>query len=93
MRDGGWSRRRFTAALARTAAAALPAATACGDAPRPGSAATPAASSAGGGAPGREHAPPGPRPLHLGTFTSAEGGGRGIGEPFSSPVAVCALPL
>ncbi|WP_202436993.1 lactonase family protein, partial [Streptomyces sp. SID5910] len=38
--------------------------------------AAPAASS---GAPGREHAGSGARPLHLGTYTSAEGGGKGIG--------------
>ncbi|MER7720904.1 beta-propeller fold lactonase family protein, partial [Streptomyces flaveolus] len=77
MSGDGWSRRKFAGVLARTAAAAaLPAVTACDDTPAPGSAATPAAS---GGAAGREHAPSGPRPLHLGTYTSAEGGGRGIG--------------
>jgi 6-phosphogluconolactonase (cycloisomerase 2 family) len=80
MSGGGWSRRRFAGVLARTAAAAaLPAVTACDDAPAPGPAATPAAPAASGGAAGREHAPSGRRPLHLGTYTSAEGGGRGIG--------------
>jgi 6-phosphogluconolactonase (cycloisomerase 2 family) len=80
MSGGGWSRRRFAGVLARTAAAAaLPAVTACDDTSAPGSADTPAAPAASGGAPGRDHAPSGPRPLHLGTYTSAEGGGRGIG--------------
>ncbi|MEU0850479.1 lactonase family protein [Streptomyces flaveolus] len=80
MSGGGWSRRRFAGVLARTAAAAaLPAVTACDDTSAPGSADTPAAPAASGGAAGRDHAPPGPRPLHLGTYTSAEGGGRGIG--------------
>ncbi|MEU9387349.1 lactonase family protein [Streptomyces sp. NPDC048279] len=74
---GGWSRRRFVGAVAGAAAvAAVPAPAAPpgegGPAPRPaaGSPATPAA---------------GPRPLHLGTYTSVDGGGTGIGLATYSP--------
>ncbi|MCX3290063.1 lactonase family protein [Streptomyces sp. NEAU-H22] len=74
MDSGGWSRRRFVGALAGgTAAAAL---AACDDAPAP--AATPA--TAPEPSTSREaRRPSGPRPLHLGTYTSVEGGGKGIG--------------
>lgn len=74
--DSGWSRRRFVGALAGgAAAAALPA---CDDAPAP--ATTPPASPATGTSPsGAARRPSGPRPLYLGTYTSAEGGGKGIG--------------
>ncbi len=82
MSGDGWSRRRFVGLLARTATAtaALPAAAACGgaDGARAPSA-TPTPSRAGGGASGRERGSSGPRPLLLGTYTSAEGGGQGIG--------------
>ncbi|MFJ9352176.1 lactonase family protein [Streptomyces sp. NPDC101237] len=69
---GGWSRRRFVGAVAGAAAvAAVPAPAAPpGDrapAPRPRRAAKSPA------------APAGPRPLHLGTYTSVDGGGTGIG--------------
>ncbi|GGL64160.1 hypothetical protein GCM10010129_04760 [Streptomyces fumigatiscleroticus] len=79
----GWSRRRFARALAGTAAvAALPAATACDDAPPPGAAtgsATPDTPGTGTAAARQERRSSGRRPLYLGTYTSARGGGRGIG--------------
>ncbi|MFI8890623.1 lactonase family protein [Streptomyces paradoxus] len=77
MDSGGWSRRRFVGALAGGAAvAALPA---CGNSPAP--ATTPAPEPEASTDPSREAArrPSGPRPLYLGTYTSAEGGGTGIG--------------
>ncbi|MGI5365659.1 lactonase family protein [Streptomyces iakyrus] len=76
MDSGGWSRRRFVGALAGgAAAAALPA---CDNAPEP--AATPAPEPEAGTSASREaRRPSGPRPLYLGTYTSAEGGGKGIG--------------
>ncbi|MET7325819.1 lactonase family protein [Streptomyces sp. NPDC005549] len=82
MKGDGWSRRRFVGLLARTAAAtaALPAVAACGStggARAPS--ATPTAPRASSGASGRERGSSGPRPLFLGTYTSAEGGGKGIG--------------
>ncbi|MGV9279519.1 lactonase family protein [Streptomyces sp. NPDC003730] len=81
MSGHGFDRRRFVRLLARgAAAAALPAAAACGgraDPGRPASTATaPGASSNAAG--GRREAS-GPRPLLLGTYTSADGGGKGIG--------------
>ncbi|MFE0474183.1 lactonase family protein [Streptomyces sp. NPDC058947] len=78
----GWSRRRFVGALAGgAAAAALPA---CDGAPAP--AATPTASPATGTSPsGRARRPSGPRPLYLGTYMSAEGGGKGIGVAAYDP--------
>ncbi|MFF5981849.1 lactonase family protein [Streptomyces olindensis] len=74
MDSTGWSRRRFVGALAgASAAAALPA---CEKAPAPAASPAPEASTS----PSREaRRPSGPRPLHLGTYTSAEGGGKGIG--------------
>ncbi|MFF6911035.1 beta-propeller fold lactonase family protein [Streptomyces sp. NPDC012466] len=76
MDSGGWSRRRFVGALAGgAAAAALPS---CDDAPAPTTTATPVPEASAG--PSREaRRPSGPRPLHLGTYTSVEGGGKGIG--------------
>ncbi|WP_217143488.1 lactonase family protein [Streptomyces sp. AC627_RSS907] len=85
MRCDDWSRRRFVGALARTAAAAaaFPAATACGGSSVPEPSATPQApgtsTGTSTGTTGRESGPAGPRPLLLGTYTSAEGGGKGIG--------------
>jgi 6-phosphogluconolactonase len=80
MSRGGWSRRRFVGALAGTAAgAALPA---CADDPEPTAASTPEASPSTAsttGSPGATGRPSGPRPLYLGTYTSVEGGGKGIG--------------
>lgn len=76
MDSGGWSRRRFVGALAGgAAAAALPA---CGNSPAP--ATTPAPEPEASTSPSREaRRPSGPRPLYLGTYTSVEGGGKGIG--------------
>ncbi|MGA5036695.1 lactonase family protein [Streptomyces capoamus] len=71
-RRGGWTRRRFVGAVAGTAAVvAVP---------------SPAAPPAGPGDPrsAPDAAPPvrkpsGPRPLYVGTYTSVDGGGTGIG--------------
>ncbi|MCI3274216.1 lactonase family protein [Streptomyces cylindrosporus] len=83
---GGWSRRRFVGALAGAAAAtALPA-----PAPPKGTSGSEKAVAAVTEQPSAEPstAPPsprpsktptGPRPLYLGTYTSVEGGGKGIG--------------
>ncbi|MFD0004236.1 lactonase family protein [Streptomyces sp. NPDC127178] len=85
MGSGGLSRRRFVGTLAGSAAGVtLPAATACDDAPAPADTADTAAPEATG--PGtrpssrtESREPSGPRPLHLGTYTSVDGGGEGIG--------------
>jgi 6-phosphogluconolactonase (cycloisomerase 2 family) len=76
MDSGGWSRRRFVGALAGgAAAAALPA---CDNTPAP--ATTPAPEPEAGTSASREaRRPSGPRPLYVGTYTSVEGGGKGIG--------------
>ncbi|WP_432099210.1 lactonase family protein [Streptomyces sp. WAC 04229] len=84
MSGDGWSRRRFVGLLARTAGAGavLPVAAGCGDAPDPASPAaspTPTAPGASAGASGRQGDSTGPRPLYIGTYTSAEGGGKGVG--------------
>ncbi|WAZ25815.1 lactonase family protein [Streptomyces cinnabarinus] len=72
MGSGGVSRRRFFGALAGTAAAvALPA---CEEQPAP--AAQPERKRQRTPAP---EAAPGPRALYLGTYTSADGGGQGVG--------------
>ncbi|MDO0924567.1 lactonase family protein [Streptomyces sp. TG1A-8] len=68
----GWSRRRFVGAVAGTAAVVVvpsPAAPPAGGAPAP--AGRPAAVPPRGSA--------GPRPLYVGTYTSTDGGGAGIG--------------
>jgi 6-phosphogluconolactonase len=83
MGSEGWSRRRFVGALAGTGAAAvLPA---CDIAPPPtdptaaeASTSAPATSSSAP-AQSQSRTPSGPRPLYLGTYTSVEGGGTGIG--------------
>jgi 6-phosphogluconolactonase (cycloisomerase 2 family) len=78
MGSGGLSRRRFVGALAggAAAAAALPA---CDNAPAPATPTSPTAPEASV-SPSREaRRPSGPRPLYLGTYTSVEGGGKGIG--------------
>ncbi|MFI9758804.1 lactonase family protein [Streptomyces sp. NPDC051963] len=74
MGSGGVSRRRFIGALAGTAAVALPA---CNDAPAP--TAETAASETAASSPREAAKPSGPRPLYLGTYTSVDGGGKGIG--------------
>lgn len=85
MGRGGLSRRRFVGSVAGSAAGVtLPAATACDDAPAPADTAdtaTPEASAPGTrpSAQTESRAPSGPRPLYLGTYTSVEGGGKGIG--------------
>lgn len=91
---GRWSRRRFMGAV--TTAAAMTAVPACSPAPS-GSLSGPSASGpapAGGSATGPATAPAfpestgqpsGPRPLYLGTYTSAEGGGTGIGLAVYDP--------
>ncbi|WP_217215239.1 lactonase family protein [Streptomyces sp. AC550_RSS872] len=85
MGSGGLSRRRFVGTLAGSAAGvALPAATACDDAPAPedtAGTAAPEATTPGTrpSAQTESRAPSGPRPLYLGTYTSVEGGGKGIG--------------
>ncbi|MQY34096.1 6-phosphogluconolactonase [Streptomyces sp. RB17] len=70
--DGRWSRRRFVGAVAGTAAVVA----------LPSPAAPPAATTAAAHEP-RPAAPPrrpsGPRPLYVGTYTSVDGGGTGIG--------------
>lgn len=81
MGSEGWSRRRFVGALAGTGAAAvLPA---CDDAPPPtdptATEASPSAAEPSTSARVGSRAPSGPRPLYLGTYTSVEGGGTGIG--------------
>jgi 6-phosphogluconolactonase len=80
--NGGWSRRRFVGALAGAGSGLVGCSTSSG----PSSAAAPsqAAGSPGTVSPSRKKtpsaaAPTGPRPLYLGTYTSAEGGGSGIG--------------
>ncbi|MEU1455813.1 lactonase family protein [Streptomyces avermitilis] len=75
---GGWSRRRFLGAVtAATAVTTIPAPVVPGDSsPR----ATPPGSTAPAPTPETtEPQPSGPRPLHLGTYTSVDGGGAGIG--------------
>ncbi|MER5940495.1 lactonase family protein [Streptomyces sp. NPDC001928] len=85
MGSGGLSRRRFVGTLAGSAAGVtLPAATACDDAPAPADTADAATSEATGpaarpSAQTESREPSGPRPLYLGTYTSVQGGGQGIG--------------
>lgn len=85
MGSGGLSRRRFVGTLAGSAVGVtLPAATACDDAPAPADTADTAAPEATGpgtrpSSPTESREPSGPRPLHLGTYTSVDGGGEGIG--------------
>lgn len=85
----GWSRRRFVTLLG--GAAALPALPACGsssdpNAPQPQEAATSPrpedTASASQPPPG---ASSGPRPLYIGTYTSIDGGGTGIGVATYDP--------
>ncbi|MFF7381553.1 beta-propeller fold lactonase family protein [Streptomyces griseoluteus] len=75
----GWSRRRFVGAVAGTAAVVTVPAPA---APPPdGPAADPAP------APRGRQAGPEPRPLYLGTYTSVEGGGKGVSVARYDPVS------
>lgn len=77
---GDWSRRRLVGALASTAAVpVLPACASSGpDRSAAGAEEAPAESQSPAETPSREQ-PTGPRPLYLGTYTSVEGGGTGIG--------------
>lgn len=83
MSRADWSRRRFVGTLTGAAAAvALPA---CGDTP-PGKDSPPGDSPPSPKAPGTSTGPrreggrpSGPRPLYVGTYTSVDGGGKGIG--------------
>ncbi|MBG0850740.1 lactonase family protein [Streptomyces spinoverrucosus] len=72
---GGWSRRRFVTAVTGTA---LSASAACGTQQAPEAPAE-RTSPTTSGEPTAAGKPSGPRPLYLGTYTSVEGGGRGIG--------------
>ncbi|MCI4146247.1 MULTISPECIES: lactonase family protein [unclassified Streptomyces] len=77
MDRAGLSRRRFVGAFAGTAAGmSVPA---CDGGDLPPDAATPRAPATVTGPPEPSATPSGPRPLYLGTYTSVEGGGEGIG--------------
>ncbi|GGV64534.1 lactonase family protein [Streptomyces griseoloalbus] len=77
MSRADWSRRRFVGALTgAAAAAALPA---CDDTPPPGDSPSPKAPGTGTGPRRESDRPSGPRPLYVGTYTSVDGGGKGIG--------------
>ncbi|GHD88252.1 lactonase family protein [Streptomyces naganishii] len=94
-RGQGWSRRRIVGALTGAAAvAAVPAPAAPRRTPDPDAGADapgaspdprpdPEAAAGTGRAPGE---PSGPRPLYVGTYTSVEGGGTGIGLAEYDPV-------
>ncbi|MFF8190913.1 lactonase family protein [Streptomyces bobili] len=86
--DGCWSRRRFVGALGGAAGASVLAG--CGDGGTAGG--TPAQPSGSSSATASASAPAakepsGPRPLYLGTYTSVEGGGKGIGVAAYDPVS------
>ncbi|MGW0869499.1 lactonase family protein [Streptomyces sp. NPDC002740] len=91
---GGWSRRRFVGMLGGTAAASALAG--CGDADEGGQATAPDSpqaapsgppSSSASAAPGASRGSSGPRALYLGTYTSAEGGGKGVGVASYDPAS------
>ncbi len=82
MSRADWSRRRFAGALAGAAAAVTLAA--CDGESSPADAPVPKAPATATGPPASEP-PTGPRPLYLGTYTSAEGGGEGIGPAGYDP--------
>jgi 6-phosphogluconolactonase (cycloisomerase 2 family) len=80
--NGGWSRRRFVGALAGAGSGLVGCSTSSG--PSSASAPSQAPRSPGTASPSPAKtpstpAPAGPRPLYLGTYTSVEGGGTGIG--------------
>jgi len=77
MSRADWSRRRFVGAVTGTAAA--PAVAACADGAPSADPPSPPAPDPGTGARSGGGRPAGPRPLFLGTYTSADGGGEGIG--------------
>ncbi|MGW0880087.1 lactonase family protein [Streptomyces sp. NPDC002671] len=81
----GWSRRRFVGAVAGAAAVVAvpsPAAPPAQGAPAPAPAPAPEERTATE----TPRNPPTPRPLYLGTYTSVEGGGTGIGLASYDPV-------
>ncbi|MGW1067661.1 lactonase family protein [Streptomyces aureus] len=92
---GGWSRRRFVGALAGAAAIATVPAPAAPRSDRAVPAPPPRTPEAGPSvgasvspapsAPSSPAPPSGPRPLYLGTYTSGDGGGRGIGVASYDP--------
>ncbi|MFF5607105.1 lactonase family protein [Streptomyces cellulosae] len=83
MTRAGWSRRRFVGAFAGTAAGmSLPA---CDGGSHPSDAPTPPAPVTVTGPPTPSATPSGPRPLYLGTYTSVDGGGEGIGTATYDP--------
>ncbi|MDN3266859.1 lactonase family protein [Streptomyces sp. MA15] len=71
------SRRRFVGAFAGTAAGVS--LSACDGGSPPSGAPVPPAPATATGPPAPSATPSGPRPLYLGTYTSADGGGEGIG--------------
>ncbi|EDY58109.1 MULTISPECIES: lactonase family protein [Streptomyces] len=80
--NGGWSRRRFVGVLAGAGSGLVGCSTSSG--PSSASAPSKPPASSGSASPSRTRtpsapAPTGPRPLYLGTYTSVEGGGTGIG--------------
>jgi 6-phosphogluconolactonase (cycloisomerase 2 family) len=86
--SGGWSRRRFVGVLAGAGSALVGCSTSSGSSPESAPSRTPASSrtpgSAGTASPSPANtpsapAPTGPRRLYVGTYTSVEGGGDGIG--------------
>ncbi|GGW39863.1 lactonase family protein [Streptomyces galilaeus] len=88
--DSGWSRRRFVGALGAAAGASVLAG--CGDGgtagstpARPSGSTSPGATASASAPAAKE--PSGPRPLYLGTYTSMEGGGEGIGVAAYDPVS------
>ncbi|WP_460105298.1 lactonase family protein [Streptomyces sp. YKOK-J1] len=74
----GWSRRRFVGAVAGAAAVVAVPVTAA-EPPGPAAPAPPSARAGERTAVRPSRGPDRPRPLYLGTYTSAEGGGAGIG--------------
>ncbi|WP_055715644.1 lactonase family protein [Streptomyces torulosus] len=81
---GAWSRRRVLGMLAATAVPASLAGCsgsegAGASSPSSSSAPSVSAPAAEAGSPSASRTPTGPRPLFLGTYTSAEGGGTGVG--------------
>ncbi|MFI1131139.1 lactonase family protein [Streptomyces althioticus] len=83
MNRAGLSRRRFVGAFAGTAAGmSLPA---CDGGSPPSDAPTPLAPATMTGPDAPSATSSGPRPLYLGTYTSADGGGEGIGTATYDP--------
>ncbi|SHH58308.1 lactonase family protein [Streptomyces sp. 3214.6] len=92
--DGRWSRRRFVGVLGGAAAASALAGCGSGSAggspdaeqaPQAAPPQQPSASASTVSTPQASPSPSGPRPLYVGTYTSAEGGGKGIGVASYDP--------